>query len=384
MKEGISMTAERNHQQQHPVKNLTTRRRLVGLALTTATLAGAGVTIGSVAHAQPAVEIIDADVQRARIIAMSLDCEPRVGDDIAAIGCRWSTVDHAAGYRLVRVAPATDQGRTVVARIDDASVNTFVDSPVRQGVRYVYVVQALDANGRLIGASRPVHVGVGDADQPTDIEQLRLECSATSSTSVRCVGGIPNAEARTLTLWRSVDGAAREAVASFNQPFPSSYGDLVREGATQVHYAIIATNGDGEIVARSRAELVVMPRPTDVVPEPVRPEVVRPDTDARPDLDTPPVRDVPVRDVPVSTEPVRDAEPAPRDVAPPTTDARVDTRPTAPERETPERDTTVPDTTERETTPTVSVDAEPDDVRRSDAEPVSTRPGAPERTGRGG
>lgn len=297
--EGNLMTAE---------PHTTTRRRLAGLVLATGTLLGGGLAVTGSASAAP-VEIFDtAIVRRADIVPITLGCEV-VDRDAPSIGCRWSTPDAAAGYRLVRLALGTDQGRTVVARIDDPSVNSFVDTPVRRGIRYRYVVQAYDAAGRLIGASRAAHVGVPSAEETVDVEALRLECEATSPTSVRCAGSVPSTPARTLTLWRSVDGGEREVAESFASPFPSSYGDVVREGTRQVRYAIIATDGDGEIVARSRAEAVRMPEVDDPTPStlvPVRPPAT---IDVRPVTTDTPQRpiDEPERDAerPTDTRPTR-------------------------------------------------------------------------------
>ena len=260
----------------HPTR---TGRRLAGAVLAAGTLLGGGLAVTGSASAAP-TEIFDTAIaRRTDIVPITLGCSV-VDRDAPSIGCRWSIPDGAAAFRLVRLAVGTDQGRTVVARIDDPAQNSFVDSPVRRGVRYRYVVQAYDAPGRLIGVSRPAHVGVPPADAPADVEVLRLECQATSATTVRCAGSVPTVSARILTLWRSVDGGEREVVESFAQPFPSSYGDVVPPGTARVRYAIIATDGDGEIVARSRAEVVGLPD----APPPTTDVPVRPPTtiDARP------------------------------------------------------------------------------------------------------
>ena len=45
---------------------------------------------------------------------------------------------------------------------------------------------------------------------------------------------------------------------SFDRPFASSYRDVVPAETNRVVYAVIATAGDGSIVARSRAEGVAI------------------------------------------------------------------------------------------------------------------------------
>ncbi len=155
---------------------------------------------------------------------MHLDCTGR-NRDVAAIGCRWTVPGDAAGVRLIRVALGSGMGRVTVHRTDDPSENTFVDTPVRRGVRYLYAVRAIDVAGRLVGASRPVVAGVSAHDEGAAIEALRLQCTASGVVTVRCEWTAPDAPARVITLWRSVDGGARERVASFRAPFPTSYGD---------------------------------------------------------------------------------------------------------------------------------------------------------------
>ena len=160
-------------------------------------------------------------------------------------------------------------------RTDDTTVTAFADAPLRPGRRYAYSVQGLTAAGRVVASSRTVYVDVPDFETPS-VEALRLQCAATDTDAgergrVRCAWSRPTEVApRAITLWRSVDGAARERVASFAAPFATSYRDVVPSGTSRVVYAVIGTDGDGEIVARSRPDAVTFrstgtpPRPTDV------------------------------------------------------------------------------------------------------------------------
>jgi hypothetical protein len=244
---------------------------------------GAALTIGSAVVSVGVVGAVDAGAD-APLDALSLSCEGR-DRDVASVRCRWTVPADAAGVRVVRVTLGSGEGRIVVHRTDDPSMNTFVDAPVRRGVRYMYAVRAVDSSGDLIAASRPVVAGVRPADD--GIEALRLDCNATGSTVVRCRWTNPETADRTLTLWRSVDGTVRERVASFDHRFATSYGDTVLANTSSVVYAVIATDGSGEIVARSRADLVQMPsnevsaseqRPVGTAPiEESVPDVVIPD-----------------------------------------------------------------------------------------------------------
>ncbi|MFK8023014.1 MAG: hypothetical protein AB8G26_03530 [Ilumatobacter sp.] len=186
---------------------------------------------------------------------------------IYGVACRWTvpTSDQVAGVRLVRAIVGSDQAREVVFRTTDVEENDHVDAPVRPDRRYAYRVQGLNEAGRVVASSRTTVVGVASVD----VEPLRLECRTADEApaadatrvGVGCRWTTPTT-ARVLTLWRSVDGGARERVASFTHPFPSSYRDVVPATAQRVVYAVIGTASSGVIVARSRAEHVVIPDAT--------------------------------------------------------------------------------------------------------------------------
>ena len=258
-------------------------RRISTAAVALSLIAGAfGSTPAAASPAAPAT-------QQRVIEAMTLRCAPRDGD-VAAIGCRWSVPDGAAGVRLIRIALGSGMGRVAIHRADDPTENSFIDAPVRRGVRYLYAVRAVDADGRLVGAGRPVVTGVPALDEPPTVEVLRLRCAATGASTVRCGWSGPDEPARLLTLWRSVDGGARERVASFQPPFATSYGDRVPPSSSRAVYAVIATDGAGDIVARSRPDGVVFPdtgppvigvdpvesRPVETRPAETRPAETRP------------------------------------------------------------------------------------------------------------
>ncbi|MFK7919184.1 MAG: hypothetical protein AB8G14_14000 [Ilumatobacter sp.] len=243
-------------------------------AITVATVvSGAGLTMAGTAAADQSVAGVSVPVD-----VLQLGCEGRVRDDVAAIGCRWTVPDGAVGVRLVRLAVGSGEARQVIHRTSDPWSNTFVDTEIRRGVRYLYVVQAIDAAGGIVATSRPAVAGVAPNPSP-DVEVLRLDCSATGEVAVRCRWTVPIEPARTLTLWRSVDGAAREVVESFAAPFPTSYGDLVPTSTTRAIYAVIATDSSGEIVARSRADGVAFTvTPTTIPPTTIPPITIPPIT----------------------------------------------------------------------------------------------------------
>ena len=318
-------------------------RRILGAAVVSAAALVGALGAAPVVSAAATEGPVDRVAERpTTITAMTLSCAA-LDRDTAAIGCRWSIPEGAAGYRLIRVALGSGMGRMTVHRTDDPAANSYVDSAVRRGVRYLYAVRAVDASGHLVGASRPVVAGVPEIDEPPTVDVLRLACEASGATTARCGWSLPDDRARVLTLWRSVDGGARERVASFSAPFPTSYGDQVPASSSSAIYAVIATDGAGEIVARSRPNGVVFP---DREP---------PIVDTRP-LDTRPVDTRPVDTRPVDTRPV---DTRPVDTRP------VDTRPV---------DTRPVDTRRVDTRP---VDTRPVDTRPVDTRPVDTRPAVP-------
>ena len=75
-----------------------------------------------------------------------------------AVACGWSAHD-VGGYRLVR--GTRDEDRHVVFRTEDPRHTRHVDRTVRAGTTYVYVVHAVDDDGRILFSSQPVEVSVG-------------------------------------------------------------------------------------------------------------------------------------------------------------------------------------------------------------------------------
>ena len=120
-----------------------------------------------------------------------------------------------------------------------------------------------------------------------------------------------SAHAAVVSLWRSVDGGARELVEQFRPEGPAAYRDAVPAGARSVTYAVVATTDSDRVVARSRSVTVRIPqnhvRPVDTVPVDTRPvDTVSPDTVppvTRPVATAPPVTVAPVTIAPVTVAP---------------------------------------------------------------------------------
>lgn len=268
-------------------------RRVFAIATTAACAAiSAVIAAPAAAGAAPPVEVL------------RLECAARVTDQAAVVRCEWSVPDsaEAAGLRLWRYDPAVDRVRQVVYRSDHLDDTAFVDTAVRRGHRYTYVIQALTEDGRVVARSRAETVGVPDR---REVEVLRLACAVgAAGDAVGCEWSPPGSpDAEIVELWRSVNGGVRELVERFRPTGPSAYRDPVPDGADRITYAVLARDFDGAIVARSRPERVRIP------------DVVAPVADQPVDE---PVTNEPVTTQPVTTSPAAPAvtvpvEPAPDD-----------------------------------------------------------------------
>jgi hypothetical protein len=145
-----------------------------------------------------------------------------------------------------------------------------------------------------------------------NLEVIELGCElAGEGAHVHCRWSAPTAAgAETVALWRSVDGQARELVASFPADGQTAYRDPVPPGASRLVYAVIVTDADRRIVGRSRPATVAIPparrtsetRPPETRPVDTRPVDTRP-VDTRP-VDTGPSETRPDDTRPVDTEPI--------------------------------------------------------------------------------
>lgn len=100
---------------------------------------------------------------RPRFEPLRLECRQVGGALHEAVGCRWSP-SHSPRFHAYRLWRSDDvNGRVVVFESRDRRDTSTVDRPVRPG-RYLYLVQALDEHGRLVGRSRVEHVAVVETD----------------------------------------------------------------------------------------------------------------------------------------------------------------------------------------------------------------------------
>ena len=235
-----------------------TRRRLhvvvvalcLGLVAPLLVAAPADATPDPTHHGDPIVvsttaERGDAPLRRVRAV---LRCRGRVDGQNPQVVCAWrARTRGAAGFALVR----TDRdGRSVVYRSDDLTTRRFTDTDVEFDTRYRYRLVILDDDGAPIGRSRANWALV----RSTRPEILPLTCSAaaTEPVAVSCAWDAPTGDdATSVQLWRVVPGSPRALITTVD-PDVTTAADELPAGVTRARYAVIARDGDGVIVARSR------------------------------------------------------------------------------------------------------------------------------------
>jgi fibronectin type 3 domain-containing protein len=74
------------------------------------------------------------------------------------VECRWTTYegDGFAAYRLLR--QDANQQPADIARIEDRTHTSFVDTTAQRGVTYSYGVKVVDAQGRVLATAGPTKI----------------------------------------------------------------------------------------------------------------------------------------------------------------------------------------------------------------------------------
>jgi hypothetical protein len=117
-----------------------------------------------VEHPKPGPRPAERPVEHLR-----LACEPvkdAAGNAIqpVSVACKWTGSERAASYRLWRA----DRENKPIVVFEAKDATSYVDSGVSAGGTYGYWLQALDADGHVIGWSEPVKVAVPPAEAKKD------------------------------------------------------------------------------------------------------------------------------------------------------------------------------------------------------------------------
>ncbi len=174
------------------------------------------------------------------------------------IVCRWAALEGAAvaEYRVWR---RVDGGTAkLIARVAPAAPLRHADFAIRPGHTYSYRVVARAADGTRLGTSAHVAVRFG---RPA--EALRFNCfykvdAAVAGVACRWAASTRPAAVR-YVLFRSVDGAAREAIYRTPLNGRRSFLDTDVASGQRIRYAVLALAVDGRVVGMSRVDAVLVP-----------------------------------------------------------------------------------------------------------------------------
>lgn len=237
------------------------RRRMltVVVALTIAILAS---TVGLADAQVDGVQVNDAPVDTrpaSKVETLRLKCAVDVVGDQRGVLCQWSEAKNrrTRAYQLYRIVDGSP--RELLTTVGRDGRRAYFDTDVSAPSSLVYGVISLNRSGRLIGRSAPVHIHLGD-----DIQRLRLACAPDSIEGERGIlcqwSETTQPEARRYLVYRAVGTDGRELIAEIPIDGRQAHFDTdVIPG--EVHtYAVLAVDGDGDIVAQSRARRVRWPK----------------------------------------------------------------------------------------------------------------------------
>jgi hypothetical protein len=174
------------------------------------------------------------------------------------IVCRWSALEGAAvaEYRVLRRVDG--RPAKLIAKVAPGARLRHADFAIRSGHTYTYRIVARAADGTRLGTSARVTVRVG---RPA--EALRFNCfykvdAAVDGVACRWAASTRPAAVR-YVLFRSVDGAAREAVYRTPRGGRRSFLDTDVASGQRIRYAVVALSATGRVVGLSRVDTVLIP-----------------------------------------------------------------------------------------------------------------------------
>ena len=231
---------------------------LLATLLPATALASSGATEGSTL-ATPAVTGTLATSDLARI---RLGCSITRYHAVPAVLCRWSGVEatNLRGYRLWRTVGAPGAHvRRLIGKISADARLRHLDTGVRRGRTYTYVVVAIAKDGSRLAVGGPVAVRI-----PSRHHALRFVCTvraAADQVGVGCRWSASKAPAAVgYILWRSVDGGTREAIYRTGLDGPRRFFDTDVTAGQRIRYAVTAVDGAGHRVGRGGPIVLRIPK----------------------------------------------------------------------------------------------------------------------------
>jgi hypothetical protein len=171
--------------------------------------------------------------------------------------CTWNAfAGEVARYRVWR--SVDDRPRELVGRVAADQPLRFVDRSITGGHAYHYRVVAVRADGARLAVSDRATVRYGRAP-----EVLRFNCAYViddATSGARCWWAASTRPAAVrYVLFRSVDGAAREAVYRTPLNGRRTYLDKEVAAGQSIRYAVVALAVDGRVVGIGGPDTVVVP-----------------------------------------------------------------------------------------------------------------------------
>jgi hypothetical protein len=175
--------------------------------------------------------------------------------------CHWSALTGAdvKVYRLWRVVDAPlGRPRQLIAAVAPTDPLRHTDPNVSAGHRYSYQVVAIGADGMRLGVSNVVSVRIGRPAQALALKcvyvidglKQGVLCHWSASTRPAAVRYV---------LFRSVDGAARQAVYRVGIHGRRSFFDMDVKAGQVIRYRVLAVASDGRVVGSGGPERIVVP-----------------------------------------------------------------------------------------------------------------------------
>jgi hypothetical protein len=228
---------------------------MAGFLVPSAALAAAAPATGAppapVAAAQPA----------AATTAIKLGCSAVIPVPRTAhreIDCHWSALSSTgvSAYQLWRWVDG--RPRRLIATVTPDQPLSHADTRVSAGHRYGYRVVAVGSNGSRLGVSNLVAIRLGRAAQRlafkcvfvVDGQQQGVACHWSRTTRAAAVRYV---------LYRSVDGAARQAIYRSRINGRRSFFDTKVSAGQTIRYAVVARTLAGRIVAVGGPRAIAIP-----------------------------------------------------------------------------------------------------------------------------
>jgi hypothetical protein len=191
--------------------------------------------------------------------AIKLACSvvvPVPASNTPRIVCRWTAVTGpVAEYRVWRSVDGA--AARLVVRLSPNALK-YADFNIRPGHVYSYRIVARDAQGNRLGTSAAVSVRYARAP-----EALAFNCYYKVDAAAKGVfchwAASTRPAAVKYVLYRSVNGATREAIYRTLLNGKRSHLDTGVASGQNIRYAVVALASDGRVVGVSRIDTVLVP-----------------------------------------------------------------------------------------------------------------------------